>query len=419
VWDCIGEVHDAERCLSAWPMPSAFALTAYVQSVNEELVRKESGSTVMSSAEQASVNRCRILYLVGQLGIGGLERQLLYLLQTMDRYKYKPAVAVWNYCEEEPYVQQIRALGIPVLSLGEDRSALGKATAFRALVSRLRPDIVHSYSFYTNAIAWFGAVGSSTFAVGSLRNTFLSSQQDTGRILGRVCARWPSTQICNSVEAKKTAEYCKTFFKPSQMYVVRNGLDLCVFSFRPPARGVTLLAVGNLYQRKRWDRLVRIASMLSTKGIKFQVELVGDGPLRRELEGLVKTLKVDGFFRFLGPRKDIPELLGGSSFLVHTAEDEGCPNAVMEAMACGRATVAMDAGDIGYLVEDGKTGFVVQRGDETTFAECVYQLLRDHELCSRMGSAARAKAEREFGLNRLVSETLEAYRSAGWQDTAL
>jgi glycosyltransferase involved in cell wall biosynthesis len=112
-------------------------------------------------------------------------------------------------------------------------------------------------------------------------------------------------------------------------------------------------------------------------------------------------------------------LIADSTFLVHTAEDEGCPNVVMEAMACGRAVVAMDAGDVPYLIENGKTGLIVQRGDETTFAECVSQLLCDHELCCRMGLAARAKAEREFGLERLVSETLEAYRSAGWKETAL
>jgi len=68
------------------------------------------------------------------------------------------------------------------------------------------------------------------------------------------------------------------------------------------------------------------------------------------------------------------------------------------------------------LVEDGKTGFVVRRGDEEKFGQCVMQLLSDEYVCRRMGLAARAKAEREFGLDRLVSETLDAYRTAGWKD---
>ena len=88
----------------------------------------------------------------------------------------------------------------------------------------------------------------------------------------------------------------------------------------------------------------------------------------------------------------------------------------MEAMACGRAVVAMDAGDIPSLVEDGKTGFVVRRGDDAKLVGSHGALITDRDLCRRMGEAGRAKAEREFGLDRLVSETLAAYRAAGWKD---
>jgi glycosyltransferase involved in cell wall biosynthesis len=91
----------------------------------------------------------------------------------------------------------------------------------------------------------------------------------------------------------------------------------------------------------------------------------------------------------------------------------------MEAMACGRAVVATDAGDVPELVEDGKTGFVVNRGDDAMLTDCMAALITNHALCRRMGEAGRAKAEREFGLDRLVSETLAAYRSMGWKDPFL
>lgn len=68
------------------------------------------------------------------------------------------------------------------------------------------------------------------------------------------------------------------------------------------------------------------------------------------------------------------------------------------------------------LTVRGYANFVVRCGDETAFAERVLRLLCDHELCCRMGLAARAKAEREFGLGRLVSETLDVYCAAGWKD---
>jgi glycosyltransferase involved in cell wall biosynthesis len=370
------------------------------------------------SQKSLDVKSCRLLYVVGHLGLGGLERQLLYLLQTIDRQRYKPVVVVWNYREEDPYVSQIRALDVPVLSVGNELSGSRKLVTFRRIVSRLQPEIVHSCSFYTNVAAWSATVGSTTLAVGSVRNSFLFSRQDTGMILGRLCARWPQTQISNSAAAKDTADHCSTPFKPNRLYVVRNGLNLSYFHPQPYPQNATLLAVGSLYPRKRWDRLIKIISILSEKGIRFHVRHAGDGPLRGELEELARRLNLNGFIRFLGPRGDIPVLLADSTFLVHTAVDEGCPNVVMEAMACGRAVVAMDAGDIPYLVEEGKTGFVVRQGDETTFAKRMLQLLHDNELCLRMGIAARAKAEREFGLDRLVSETLAVYKAAGWKETS-
>jgi glycosyltransferase involved in cell wall biosynthesis len=88
----------------------------------------------------------------------------------------------------------------------------------------------------------------------------------------------------------------------------------------------------------------------------------------------------------------------------------------MEAMACGLPVVAMEAGDIPCLIEEGKTGFVVRQGDEDALAERMRQLLNEESLCKLMGTAARSKAEREFGLQRLLSETLDAYSAIGWKN---
>jgi glycosyltransferase involved in cell wall biosynthesis len=139
--------------------------------------------------------------------------------------------------------------------------------------------------------------------------------------------------------------------------------------------------------------------------------------LRVDLESQSKNLLRNGLVQFLGPRDDIPTLLGNSAFLVHTADTEGCPNIVMEAMACGRAVVATDAGDVPVLVENGKTGFVVRRGDDASLIEAMASLIADAALCCRMGEAGRIKAEQDFGLERLVAETLAAYRAAGWRDS--
>jgi glycosyltransferase involved in cell wall biosynthesis len=370
---------------------------------------------VMRSAPKVTSNKCRLLYLVGQLGPGGLEQQLCYLLQVMNRQRYQPAVVVWNFDEADVHVPQIRALGVPLYSLPNTPSVL-KLRAFRHIVRQLRPEVVHSYDFYINFGAWWATLGLKAIPIGSIRNDFITDRQLSGRILGRLNACWPPTQICNSLAAQKSVER-SGLFGPTRVHLVRNGLDINRFKPHPlPQDGPSLLAIGRLYPEKRWDRLLEVIRWVAATGLEFSVRLVGDGPLLPQLKSQARQLGLEKLVQFLGFREDIPCLLKDSTFLIHTADHEGCPNAVMEAMACGRAVIGTDAGDFSVLVEDGKTGFVVPRGDNTTLVERTVKLLTDRNLCSRMGEAGRTRAEREFGLDRLVTETLAAYRAAGWGD---
>lgn len=359
---------------------------------------------------------CRLLYLVGQLGLGGLERQLVCLIQSMDRERYKPVVAVWGNSPNDHYGQALDALNVPVIRFGAASNPLVKLWALWRLILRLRPQVIHSYTFYTNVAARWASLGTGSLPIGSVRSNFLLDRQKTGKVFGRLCGRWPSAQIFNSAIAEQNLRQTRTFFRPRRIYVIRNGVDLGRFSPRPhPERGY-ILAVGSMYPVKRWDRLIRTAALLVSKGLCPNIVHVGSGPLRDELEDLAKDLRVDQIFKFLGVRHDLPALLGDAAFLAHSADDEGCPNVVLEAMACGRAVVATDAGDIPYLVDDGTTGFVVSRANEAAFADRIAILLENSELCRRMGDSGRIKAEREFGLDRLVSETFAVYRAEGWAD---
>ncbi len=368
-------------------------------------------------SKKSSGQVCKILYLVGQLGSGGLERQLYYLLSTMDRERYQPIVVVWNFSEDDSHVAWIRSLGVSIQTFPQSSSSLKKLIAFRGMVKDLSPQVLHSYSFFTNFVVWWGAAGSHSIPLGSIRNDFVSERRIAGKLVGSLSGHFPSSHIANSIAAKRNAEGFPWFSKPSKIYIVRNGLDIDQFKLYPlPKDRPLLLAAGRLTSEKRWDRLLKAVAGAAGSGLNFTVYLAGEGPLRQELERQAKELGVDGIVQFLGLRADIPSLLKEAVFLIHTAEEEGCPNIVMEAMACGRAVLATDAGDVPYLVDDGATGFVVRRGDGQMLIECMITLLKDHVLCTHMGNAGRQKAEREFGLGRLVAETFDAYKHAGWKD---
>ncbi len=362
--------------------------------------------------------RHHILYLISQLGPGGSEKQLFGLLQAMDRQKYFPTVAVWNFREHDVYVSQIRALGVQVLSISNTSHSIIKLLSFMRLVMRLRPGVIHSFTFYTNIAAFCGALIAYSVAIGSLRGDLQQTLYDTGGILGRLCLRYPRFQICNSSIVAEKVKQLGGFFGPKCLCVVRNGLDCSLFNREhwPFSKRAEILAIGSLLAYKRWDRLIDAAADLKKKGYDFLVRIAGSGPLEFSLKQQAQTLGVTDCVEFLGFCENIPDLLASSSFLVHTSDTEGLPNAIIEAMASGRAVVATDVGEVPMLVEEGTTGFIVKRNDKDELVERLAFLIRDSERCAQMGIAGRDKVRKEFGVNQHIVKTFEAYHLAGWKE---
>jgi glycosyltransferase involved in cell wall biosynthesis len=337
----------------------------------------------------------------------------------MDRRRYRPELVVWSMRDDDVCVPQFRNLGIPLHSLPSRFSGVEKLWAFRKVVAFIKPEVIHSYTFHTNFAAWWAALGSDSIAVGSSRSDLIFDRKHSGPLLGRLSARWPRNHISNNFSAVKNARQKRDFFKPERFSVVRNAIDCQSFLMKPLpiSEPIIFTGIGSLVPVKRWDRLLMAARELKRRDLNFRVQIAGDGPLRNSLEKLSADLGVSERVKFLGHTEDVPGILAMSTFLAHTSDLEGCPNAVMEAMACGRAVIATDAGDTPDLVENGKTGFIVGREDESTLVNRLSRLIMDHDLCRSMGEAGRIKAEMEFGLNRLVRQTLDAYQNAGWAPT--
>ena len=371
-----------------------------------------------SDAERAE-GRTRLLYVVGELDKGGQERQLFYLVRSLERDGYRCAVAVWNYGEDDLHCRLVRRLGVRVYAV-RGNSRMAKLRAFRQLVRSLQPEVVHSYSFHTNFAAWWATVGTRTAPIGSIRSNFLWARDGSGAVLGRLSARWPAFHISNSAAAAASATRSRSYFAPRQCAVVVNGTDLETYrsSSPPPSSRPQVAAIGYLLPIKRWDRLIDAAAALRAQGLDFEVAIVGDGPLRAELEAQAFRLGLGDCVTFRGHVDDVAAVLNGSSFAVLTSDSEGCPNVIMEAMASGRAVVATDVGDIACLVQHGTTGFVVPLNDQEALVRSLGALVRDPALARRMGVAGRVWAEGHFGLERFARQTLEAYKTAGWRGGA-
>ena len=168
--------------------------------------------------------------------------------------------------------------------------------------------------------------------------------------------------------------------------------------------GVPLLGfVGNLSPEKRPERTLDVLAGVLVRGRAAHLVVAGDGPLRASFERQVHRRKLGEQVSCLGHRSDVPRLLGGLDVLLLTSDIEGIPGVAIEAQMAGCPVVAFPTGGVGDVVENGVTGFVLDRPDSALMTEQVLRLLQCPERREQLGAAGRAGADR-FSTARVAEE---------------
>jgi glycosyltransferase involved in cell wall biosynthesis len=205
------------------------------------------------------------------------------------------------------------------------------------------------------------------------------------------------------------------------MHVIPNGKDLGRYRPRPEMRDEVRLALGIpehafvvcyhgvLQPRKQVDVLLRALGPRPA-GLGLHALIIGAGESREMLEDRARRSGVP--VTFTGARDDVPELLAAADVAVHLSTAEGFSNAVVEAMACGLPVVASRATSHGEQITEGVHGRLVPPGDETAVLAAITELATEPVLRQTMAAAARARAELEFGLDRMIAAYERALTNA-------
>lgn len=169
------------------------------------------------------------------------------------------------------------------------------------------------------------------------------------------------------------------------------------------ARIPGLVMVARYSRQKDHDSLLRALALLRGRGLRPPLLLAGGGKAmhRAPLERLAAELGLGDQVRFLGVVRNVPELLMTHRIAVLSTRYEGMPLALIEGMAAGCAVVGSAVPGVREVLEDGVDGLLVPGADPETLADALERLLRDEVLATRLGHAARARAVREYGRERM------------------
>jgi glycosyltransferase involved in cell wall biosynthesis len=385
---------------------------------------------VLPVRDAAAAPVTKILFVIGTLEVGGTETQLVELATRLDRRCFEPVVCC--LAADGPLGPRLRASGIAVHPLGFPGfqslrfSNAGRFADASRLLVRLwrlirgeRPAILHGMLFWAYVLGTFvGRAAGVPIVISSRRSLGLFKADKPHYLrLERIADRMTDLFIANS-EAVRADTLAREPVNASDIIVIHNGLDLARFDAAPDAAlaaslGIAgrpcAIVVSNFIGYKGHEYLLRAWRDLLERFPSAVVMLVGDGVLRAEMERLVDELQIRHSVLFLGVRSDVPALLALADLYVHPSLQEGYSNALLEAMAAGKAVVATAVGGNVEAVSDGVNGLLVPPQDSIALEAAMSRLLADLPAARRMGELARRAVHETYEIGVMVKAYERVY----------
>ncbi len=236
------------------------------------------------------------------------------------------------------------------------------------------------------------------------------------------------TKIANSAVTVTCTEYNLRHLRDTlgreagrRVRRIYHGLDLERYTSIRPATGSTplVVSVGQLKEKKGLRHLVEAMAILRDRGFDTECSIVGEGPLRSDLEALIRELRIEDRVRLTGalPHPEVIDQYRNARMFVLPcviAEDgdrDGIPNAILEAMAAGVPVISTPISGIPEAVKDEESGLLVETANSQRLADAIERLGGDDELWDVLSRTARAFVVREFELERNTDRFLEVIAS--------
>lgn len=351
------------------------------------------------------------LFLISNLGLGGAERQLVYLAVGLRKRGWEATIASLSPLVHPDFETLLDETGVSLVVLQDSMSAtlaaMGRALgAAIPLVRRRRPTAIVGFMPHGALLArLLGRAMRVPHIVTSLRST-----RSTRRWHDRALAATRSLDhrvVANSSAAAK-AQIAAGVVDEQKCRVIYNGFLPDETGRSGDERGArtafTWLNVAVFRTEKGHENLLK-AAQIAARERPFRLLLAGEGPRLDDMKALAAELGLGDRVEFLGKRTDVAALLHESDAFVLPSMYEGLPNALTEALAASLPAVATDAGGTPEVLRHGEMGYLVPPEDPEKLAAAMIRMMDlNPEERRATGERGRAHILRTFAMERMVEQ---------------
>ncbi|HET7730243.1 MAG TPA: glycosyltransferase family 4 protein [Usitatibacter sp.] len=357
-----------------------------------------------------------ILHTEASLGWGGQEIRVLTEARGVARLGHRVVLAAPR---EARIFEEAARFGVEAVALPIGRKRLSGVRAMRRYLAAERFDVVNCHS---STDTWLAALAC---ALMKEPPALVRTRHISAALPRNAATRWlyrtATRRIVTTGERLRRQVVAETGAPESRITSIPTGIDLARFvpGERAAARAALGLPadrpiVGIVATLRSWKGhryLLRAVSEMSRKDVFLLV--VGDGPQRSALEALAGELGLGARVRFAGNQADVARWMQAMDvFCLPSYANEGVPQALMQAMACGLAVVTTPVGSIDEIVTHGESGVMVAPEDAQSLRRAIEALLDDPARREALGARARAVAQERFGEARMVERMLAVFREA-------
>jgi glycosyltransferase involved in cell wall biosynthesis len=357
----------------------------------------------------------QLLYLRDTTFVCGPGKTILNTFRTLDTSRYALTLGVpGDEGEPNSFVDRARDLGVPVVRLPSGgRFGVGGVRRLARILRERRIDIVQSHDFLTRRLALPAAVLARTRHVTSVHGWITNSRkQELARRLDQMLIRRARHAIVVSGRLKQQV-IADAGMPAERVTLLRNALLLDDYpeaggaaevearrKLGVPPDAPVVSIVGRLNPEKGHQLFLQMAHRIAASLPEARFLIVGQGPLRSQLEGQTDLLGLRDRVQFLGHRSDMHVVYGATTVLALPSFTEGLPNVVLEAFAHGRPAVATRVGGVPEVVTHGVDGIIIEPGQVDALTAAVLSLLRHPEQASSMGARGRETVATRFDFRR-------------------
>ncbi|MFQ5877225.1 MAG: glycosyltransferase [Acidobacteriota bacterium] len=362
--------------------------------------------------------RHHVCFVVGQLLLGGLERQVYLLARGLDPKEFE--VTVISLSEGGAWSPALAEAGIRVIHLRR-RGRLDwlRLADLTRVFRRIRPDLVYSFQYAPNAYARLaGLLASVPILITGERGIYLRWWQG---VLERLLGRVTECVVCNTdtiredlveriglprtkVVTVRNAAEVPPLVRDEERRAIRNALGI-------GDDGCVVGTIARLEKVKNLPMLIEVADLCRSSGGWMRFIVVGGGSQAEALRRIVRRRRLEETVLLVGESESARDLLPALDVFVLTSRSEGLPNTVMEAMAAGLPCVCTDVGGCRELVVPGVTGYLVPSGAAAAMARILLDLAGSRARRETLGRRGRARIAEQFPVRRMIADTERLLRS--------